>query len=209
MHYSFLQYYKGVIFHPGRTFGILTADEKMLSKSFRAVSITAVLYTFVYIFLIFGGGEPFKPWLDIPQETYYRYNVFFCAPSMYLGWILSAGVVHLLSRLLTSAGNFEQILCVFGFGIGIASWTTGIHDFLTSLLGAIQVIDQGQFEHALNAPTVWRTILWILMLAYLLWFIILFSKGVKSVYAVESWKSLILAIIGFAVYQLFFLIFNR
>jgi hypothetical protein len=29
------------------------------------------------VFLIFGGGQPFKPWLDIPSETYYRYNVFF------------------------------------------------------------------------------------------------------------------------------------
>jgi hypothetical protein len=40
------------------------------------------------------------------------------------------------------AGSFEQTLIVFGFGISIASWSTGIHDIITSFLGGIHVINQ-------------------------------------------------------------------
>jgi hypothetical protein len=161
------------------------------------------------VFLIVGGGQPFKPWLDIPLDTYYRYNVFFCAPSMLLGWILAAGVVHTLSRLITAIGSFEQTLSVFGFGISIASWTTGFHDLITSFLGAIKLIDQNEYELALNSPTPWRTLLWIQMLAYLIWFVILFSKGTKAVYRISTFQSVLFGAIGFLVYQCFFLIFNR
>jgi hypothetical protein len=206
---KFVTYYFATITHPINCFTNLKEDDRKLSLSFYAVLITAVLYTFVYVFLIFGGGQPFKPWLDIPLDTYYRYNVFFCAPSMLLGWILAAAVVHTLSRIVTSSGSFEQTLSVFGFGISIASWTTGIHDLLTSFLGAIQVINQSDYEHALNSPTLWRTLLWIQMIAYLIWFVLLFSKGTKAVYRFTTVQSVIFGVIGLLVYQSFFLIFNR
>ena len=205
----FLKYYLGVVKTPTRTFSDLINDRRKLAYGFYAVLIMAVLYTFVYVFLIFGGGQPFKPWLDIPLDIYYRYNVFFCAPSMFLGWILAAGVVHTLTRTITAEGNFESILCLFGFGIGIASWTTGIHDLLTSFLGAIGTINQHEYETALNSPTIWRTILWIQMIAYLVWFIILFSKSVKAVYKLKSYQAILFGIFGFIIYQGFFFIFNR
>lgn len=206
---TFANYYWLAVIRPGEAFEKLKAENNSLRFSVAAVFITAVLYTFVYVFLIFGGGQPYKPWLDIPLETYYRYNVFFCAPSMFLGWILAAGVVHTLSRLVTTTGTFEQTLCVFGFGISIASWTTGIHDVLTSFLGAIHVINQHDYELALNSPTIWRTLLWIMMIAYLFWFIFLFTKGTKQVYSVKSWQAAILGTTGFIIYQFFFFIFNR
>jgi len=205
----FIKYYLGTITSPRPTFENLIADKRYLSLSLKAVSITAILYTFVYVFLIFGGGQPFKPWLNIPLETYYRYNVFFCAPSMFLGWILAAGLVHTVTRIFTNAGNFEQTMAVFGFGLSIASWTTGFHDVLTSFLGAIHVINQREFELALNSPTIWRTILWVLMIAYLVWFIVLFSKGVKAVYRLTTLQSCLIGSLGFFVYQFFFFIFNR
>jgi len=209
MNTHFTKYYFGTIARPTLTFENLIVDKKNLSLSVIAVLITAILYTFVYVFLIIGGGQPFKPWLDIPLETYYKYNVFFCAPSMFLGWILASGVVHSLSRFITTTGTFEQTLSVFGFGLSIASWTTGIHDVLTSFLGAVHVINQHDYELALNSPTIWRTILWIQMIAYLVWFIILFSKGVKTVYRLTTIQSMILGLLGFFVYQFFFFIFNR
>ena len=61
----------------------------------------------------------------------------------------------------------------------------------------------------MNSDTIWRVILWILMLIYAAWFILLFSKGVTSVYRISPGKSIFLGTIGFIVYQLFFFIFNR
>lgn len=180
MNKEFLTLYIGTIVRPKATFVSLIENPKNIPKGLIAVFIPATLYTLVYVFLIFGGGRPSKPWLTIPPETYYRYNVFFCAPSMILGWILAAGVVHALSRIVATRGTFEQTLTVFGFGLSIATWTTGIHDLATSLLGAIHRINQHEYEIALNAPTVWRTLLWIQMAAYLIWFVVLFSKAVNG-----------------------------
>ena len=206
---SFAAYYQLCIVKPTEAFENLIHDKRLLKFSAAAVSITAVLYTLVYVFLIFGGGMPFKPWLDIPPGVYYRYNVFFCAPSMFLAWILSSGVVHLLSRLLTQMGSFEQTVSVLGFGISIASWTTGIHDVVSSFAGALHLINQHDFEISLNSPTIWRSILWILMTAYLVWFIILFTKGVKTVYKIRKSSAFVPGITGFIIYQFFFFVFNR
>lgn len=206
---TFGNYYWSTFTRPRATFEDLISDPHKLKFSYIAVLIPAILYTMVYVFLIFGGGHPFKPWLDIPLEVYYRYNVFFCAPSMFLGWILAAGLVQVLSHVISGKGSFEQALVVLGFGIGVASWATGLHDILTSFLGAIHVIDQRQYEIALNSPTIWRTLLWIQMIIYLLWFIVLFSIGIKTVYKVRYWQAVVLGIIAFLTYQLFFLIFNR
>ena len=206
---SFANYYFSAFVRPTQAFEKLIDDKRLLRLGFYAVLIPATLYTFVYVFLIWGGGQPFKPWLDIPLDVYYRYNVFFCAPSMFLGWILAAGVIQVFSHFITNTGTFEQLLSVFGFGISVASWSTGIHDILTSFLGAIHVIDQRNYEILLNSPTIWRTLLWIQMILYLIWFSFLFSIGVKTVYKVKTRQAILLGIIGFLVYQLFFLIFNR
>lgn len=133
---SFKSQYWGTFVRPLSTFKSVCCSPELLRTGVLAVSIPAIAYTFVYVFLIFGGGQPFKPWLDIPLDLYYRYNVFFCAPSMFLGWILGAGVMHLLARSAASNGTYDQTLAVLGLAIGVASWSTGIHDLLTSFLGA-------------------------------------------------------------------------
>jgi len=200
---SFIKYYIRTITSPTNTFNHLLADKRSLPFGLYALLITSVVYTLVYVFLNIGGGQPFKPWLNIPLDKYYKYNVFFCAPSMFLGCILAGGVVHTLSRSITSNGTFEDTLVVFGFGISIASWTTGIHNLITSFLGATKVINQHNYEVALNTPTIWRTLLWIQMTAYLIWFIILFSKGTKSVYQTTNLQASLIGTLGFLVYQFF------
>jgi hypothetical protein len=207
--YSFIAYYLGVFTRPGRAFEALMADQRRLKFGLIALSINAVLYNFVYIFLFFGGGQPFKPWLAIPLEEYYRYNMLFLAPSMFMCWILSAGVAQLLSHLFSGKGSFEDNLSVFGFGIGVASWSTLFHDLLTSFLGAVHIINQRAYEVALNSPTIWRTILWILMIAYVIWFPILFYKGVTAAQRIRRASAILVSILAFVVYQLLFFVFNR
>lgn len=209
MNRSFASYYFDAFLRPRETFAALLADERRLRFGFYAVLIQAVVYTLVYVFLILGGGRPFKPWLAIPEEQYYRYNVWFLAPSMVLGWILAAGVAQLLSRAFHGRGRFEDTLSLMGFGLGVASWATGLHDLLSSFLGAIHVIDQRAFEAALNAPTVWRALLWVLMIAYLIWFVVLFARSAETAHGIKGGRALVIGLLGFVVYQGFFLIFNR
>lgn len=206
---SFFNYYFSVIKSPSGSLDELLSDNRKVKFAFYAVLIQVIVYTLVYLFLILGGGEPYKPWLAIAPEVYYRYNVFFLAPSMLSGWILAAGVVQLLSRLFSGTGSFENTVTVLGFGIGLASWTTGIHDLLTSFLGGVHIISQHEYEISLNSPTIWRTLLWIQFALYLICFLLLFTIGIRAAQKVKRRHAFVLAFVGFLCYQLFFLIFNR
>jgi hypothetical protein len=191
------------------SFNALVVDAGKMKKAFFAVLLSAILYSFVYLFLIFGKGLPYKPWLKIAPEVYYQYNVWFVAPSMFLGCILSASVTHVIVLASGTRGNFENLLACFAFSVSVASWSTLVHDLVTSFLGAIHVIDQRHYEHLLNTATIWRTVLWLLMTLYLVWFIMLFSSSIRSCYRIKRRTSFLLAIAAFVVYQGFFLIFNR
>ena len=48
-----------------------------------------------------------------------------------------------------------------------------------------------------------------LMLGYLVWFVMLFGKGVAAAHRLSLPRSLAAGTVGFVVYQLVFLIFNR
>ena len=208
---SFGDYYIGILLKPRRTFDALMADSRRIKFGTLAVSIPALLYTFFYFMASAAGGAPsaFKPWLAIPSEVYFQYNRFFVAPSMIMCWILAAAVAQLLSRLFSGKGSFEDNLSVFGFGIGIASWSLLVHDLTDGFLGFIGIISMKEYEAALNSPTIWRTLLWCLFAVYFVWYPLLFSKGIGAAQRIRRGPSIFVGVTAFIVYQFIFLIFNR
>ena len=208
---SFKDYYLGTILRPGRTFDVLMTDNRRLRFGFFALLISAVLYTFVYIFLTMGGGAPssFTPFLAIPKEVYYQYDRFILAPSMIMCWILAAGVAQLLSHAFSGKGSFEDTLSVFGFGIGISTMVSALHDLPDSFLGAVGILDLKWYEVALNSPTIWRTILFTLYSLSFVLFFVLFSKGISSTQRIRRGPAILVGVLAFIVYQGFFFIFNR
>lgn len=158
-----------------------------------------------------GGGAPssFTPWLAVPKDVYYFYNRFWLAPSMFGCWILAAGVAHLLSKLFSGKGSFEDTLSVFGFGITIATFFSALHDLTDSFLGAIGILDLRWYELALNSPTIWRTILTILYGFALFLLFYLSIKGVSASQKTKGGAALFIGIVAAVVYQGVFFIFNR
>jgi hypothetical protein len=208
---SFGTYYLGTLLRPRRTFDLLLKDPRRLGFGASALVINAVLYTLVYVFLTMGGGAPasLKPFLNIPADVYYPYNRFILAPSMFGCWILAAGVAQLLSRLFSGQGTFEDTLSTLGFAIGLSSLFSLLHDLPDSFLGAIGVLDLRWYEIALNSPTIWRTILWILYGAYFAAFLVLFPKAIGAAQQMKRLPSIFIGVLSFIVYQGVFLIFNR
>jgi len=208
---SFREYWLGTLFHPGKTFDSLITDPRKLKLGLLAISLNALLYTFVYIFLTIGGGAPstVTPWLAIPKDVYYFYNRFILAPSMFGCWILAAGVAHLLSRLFAGKGSFEDTLSVFGFGITIATFIALLHDFTDSFLGAIGVLDLRWYEVALNSPTIWRVILLTLYSIALIMLFLLLTKGVLASQKIKLGPAILIGFLSFVVYQGIFFVFNR
>lgn len=208
---AFKDYYLPTLPRPRRTFDKLMADPHRLRYGLIAVVINAVLYTFVYIFLTMGGGAPsaFTPWLNIPKPVYYSYDRFIVAPSMFVGWILPAGVAHLLSKLASGKGSFEDTLSALGFAVGLPSLFSLLHDLPDSFLGGIGVLDLKWYEVALNSPTIWRVILWTCYGLSFLFFFILFPKAVGASQRIKPVPAIIIGIFSYAVYQIMFLVFNR
>ena len=208
---SFKDYYLGTLLHPRRTFDALMADPRRLRFGLYALIINAVLYTFVYIFLTISGGAPssFTPWLNIPKDVYYSYDRFILAPSMFGAWILAAGVAQLLSKLFGGKGSFEDNLSVFGFAIGISSLFSLLHDLPDTFLGAIGLLDLRWYETALNSPTIWRTILWILYGLYFAFFFVLFPKAIGASQRLKTGPAILVGVLSYLVYQFVFFIFNR
>jgi hypothetical protein len=208
---AFVEYYEGALRRPRATFEALIADPRRVRLGALAVASQAALYTLVYVFLVMGGGRPtaFRPWLAIDPEVYYRYDVFLLAPSVFAGWILASGAAFLVGRAVGGRGSFDDTASVLGFGIAAASWTTLLHDLVTSALGAFGVLDQRRYEDAMSSPTPYRMLIWTLMLGYLIAFLVLFTKGIGAAQRVRTRAAAMLALLAFAAYQGVFCLFNR
>jgi hypothetical protein len=190
----------------------LIETRNALSWGAAAVAIAATNYSIVYFFLSRNGGRPtvFTPWLAIPADRYYYYNLIFHAPSAALAWVSAGGFTHLAARALGGRGTFEDTLGVLGLGIGVASWTTGLHDLVTTFLGYLGTLDQRAYEDAMSSSgTAPHYLINTLMLVYLLAFLVLFTLGVAASHRLPRGRSAAAGSFGFVVYQLIFVLFNR
>ena len=208
---KFLPLYLGMFIKPGRTFELIINHDQKLKFGFLAFLFPSLGYTLFYIMAWFAGGAPstFKPWLALPIENYFKYDIFLTFPGYYLSWIGAAGTVFLLSRLWKGTGSFENTLVIIAFGLGVATWSSMFHDLTDAFLSVIGVIDMKEYERLLNEPTFWRYLLLTLYTIYFFWFTALFTLGIKKVQKFSILKSIIIAIIGLATFQTILLIFIR
>jgi hypothetical protein len=208
---SFISTYFAYFARPGRTFSNLLQDSRRVRFAVLAVLIPAVGYTAMYFLAWIAGGAPsaVKPWLAIPMEEYFKYDIFIAAPSMFMCWVLASGVIQLLARLASGTGSFEDTATAIGFGIGVATWASLIHDLTDAVLAALGIIDMRAYEAALNGPTIWRALLWTLYSIYAVWMIALFTKGVRAAHKLRWIPSLGLGLAAVIVYQGVFFVFNR
>ena len=61
----------------------------------------------------------------------------------------------------------------------------------------------------MNQPTVARTLLWTFMTLYALAFPWFFSRALAGVHRLRGARAVLLGLMGFVVYQLVFVVFNR
>ena len=115
-------------------------------------------------------------------------------------------MIQLLGHLRGGSGSFEQILATTGLAIGVAMWGALLHNLPMSAIGAI---DARAHEVAMNSATIWRTLLWTFYALYGVAFFVLFTVGVRVAKQLSWRMSFVIGSLGFIVFQLVFLIFNR
>lgn len=206
----FLLYFRMFI-RPGSTFDLILDRKSTLRFGFYALLVPIIGYTLFYIMAWNAGGSPttFSPWLALPAEEYFRYDIFLTLPGYYMAWLGASCTVFLISRLLNGAGSFENMLAVIGFGIGIATWSSMLHDLTDAILSTLGIIDMKEYEKLLNAPTFWRYLLLTLYAVYFLWFMYLFTIGIRKVQRFGWVRSVFLALLGLVTFQVILFIFIR
>lgn len=207
----FYSAYFRMFYKPQSTFRWVFENNLGLRYGFFAILVPAIGYTLFYIMAWYAGGSPstFKPWLSLPIEHYFKYDIFLTLPGYYLSWIGASATVYLISRLLGGPASFDQMLAVIGFGIGIATWSSMLHDLTDAFLSTIGVIDMREYEKLLNGPTFWRGLLLTLYVLYFIWFMTLFTLGIRVAQRFSFLKSAVIALIGLAVFQVILLLFIR
>ncbi len=208
---NFLTLYFKMFYRPKSTFEVVFESEKSLKFGFFAILIPTIGYTLFYIMALFAGGSPstFKPWLTIPIEDYFKYDIILTTPGYYLAWVGAASTIYLLSRLMKGKSSFDNMLAIVGFGVGVATWSSMLHDLTDAFLSVIGVIEMREYERLLNEPTFWRGLLWTLYIIYFFWFLTLFTIGIKKAQGLSLLKSILISLIGLLSFQLILLIFIR
>ncbi len=208
---GFFSYYFRMFIAPRRTFSALLSDEKRFRYGFYAALIPALGYTLFYIMASQAGGAPstFKPWLAIPAEDYFFWDIFLSIPGIFISIICATGIIQLLSHLWHTSGSFEDTFVVISFGSAVASWATMLHDLTDAFLAFTGVISMQEYERLLNEPGFFHYMLYTLFLIYFTWFPLLFAKGFGEVHKGSNAKSVFLGILGLIIYQGVLLIFIR
>lgn len=203
--------YRKAFVAPATAFRQLLSSPHYFALGFAYMLIPIVGYTLMYVFLTIAHGAPsvFTPWLNIPAESYYAANRFLLAPGMVLAWVFAAGAMQVLSRLGGGAGSFEEMLAASGLAISVAMWAGLLHDLPMSVFSALGILDARQHEIDMNRPTLWRTLLWVAYLAYAILFFVLFPMAVSVVQRISPARSIAIGALGFVLFQIVFLIFNR
>lgn len=208
---NFLTLYLKMFYRPKSTFEVVFESGKSLKFGFFAILIPIIGYTLFYVMALIADGSPstFKPWLTIPIEDYFKYDIVLTTPGYYLAWVGATSTMYLLSRLMKGKSNFDNILAIVGFSVGVATWSSMLHDLTDAFLSVIGVIEMKEYERLLNEPTFWRGLLWTLYSVYFFWFLTLFTIGIKKAQGFSLLKSILISLIGLFSFQLILLIFIR
>lgn len=208
---SFGSLYLRMFYKPASTFDNIFNSGHTLKYAFFASLVPAIGYTLFYIMAWYSGGSPstFKPWLALPIEEYFKYDIILTLPGYFLSWMGASGVVYLICSAIKREVKFDNILAVIGFGIGVATWSSMFHDLTDAILSVLGVIKMQEYEALLNGPTFWRGLLWTLYTVYFFWILTLFTLGIKRAAGLNLLKSVIVSFIALCSFQTILLIFIR
>jgi hypothetical protein len=140
------------------------------------ISITTLLVQYLL------RQPPFlESWLTfLPTENYRLVEMFFLPPLRILVWVLAAGVIHLVLRLVNKASNFDIILNIGGLGYLVIMPFVLFSDWLLIVLNTYWL---AEYTHPL--ATLWGLILTII--------------GLKELVGTNTGLAIALAILSTAV----------
>ena len=206
----FWAYLGGTVIRPHSTFTRLLADPHHLAYGVGVTALMGLLYTLTVIGMAIVKMEiTTPPWLIIPAENYYFWQIFFAAPVFLAGWILAAGLVQLLSKPFGGAGTFEGTLAVLGFAMTIPCFVTWIPETLGTVLMLTGVMTQEQWLAITARPGFWQIFAQAYLFVALGWYLLLFPIAVAVAQKVRWWGAVVVGAVTLVAVGLWNFVFIR
>jgi hypothetical protein len=195
---------------PRKTFGRLMQDERRVGLGSRAVGLVAAGYTASLVLWFFiGGRSRIDPWLRIPLESYFFWEIFFIGIVTLGCWILASGVVYVLGKQVGGTGRFEDTLAALGFAVAVPTLIPLGIDVVLGLAIALGLAEASSWTNAMSTPGFWRGLMLVYMLGYLIGLVLLFPLATRAAQNLPGWRALLLGLVGVLVYQGVYFIFIR
>jgi hypothetical protein len=113
----------------------LATDPRAVLIGLRNVLAIAILYEIAILLWALGSdGVTLPPFLRIPEEQYYFYELIFIIPMFFVTWLLASGIAYVMSMLLGGNGSFDAILGGFGVSMTISFYFSLIPDYIQGIL---------------------------------------------------------------------------
>ncbi len=206
----FWRYLGSTIANPYRTYNRLLDDPQKLKHGTGAVLLIGVLYTLTVIGLaIVRADISTPPWVAIPAEHYYFWEMFFALPVFTLGWILAAGLVQLVSKAFRGSGSYEGTLAVLGFAMALPSFVTWIPETIGTVLFVSGVMTQKQWLEITSRPGFWQVFAGVYQFVALAWYLVLIPVAVAAAQKLRWWQSTLVGVFTLAVTGLLMFVFIR
>ena len=163
---------------------------------------TGFLYTFtVFILYVKGFPAAVEPFLKIPAEDYYFYELFFALPLFFLLVILYAGTARLIAEFLGGSGSFLELYSFYAIVIVLPLiLTMWIPETILSLFAEAPQESVSLIPAWIDVPRQLIGVLWPLAVTVMC---------IRTIEAVTWLKSCIITLTAFIPYAIMMLVFIR
>lgn len=182
-----------IALRPRATAKAITDDPAALNYGLCAWLLMGAMYTItVCLGWLNGFGAVVEPWLPIPPEDYYFWEMFFVIPVYFLVFITAAGTMQLVARGLGGGGSFEHTFTIVAMGgilpTFIFMWLP--ETLLMALFPSLRAEALGGFSFLPGWADAVR------QLIVPVWTIAVYSLALSTAKAVPAWKAVVAVMIG-------------
>jgi len=195
---SFIRYQIRFVRSPRKAIDLLREQSDAVLIGFRNVLLAACLYEVVIVLWLIGDAQvTAPPFLRIPDERYYSYEVIFLIPIFIVAWLVGAGIIYMFTRILGAAGDFDSLLGSLGTNVAVCAYFTLIPDLVQGVLFSTGWMRQDQYLTT-TGRGVWAVVVGAYLLGYLASNITGFVLSTYYTQGLSKLQSTLLGLTGFA-----------
>lgn len=200
----------GVVTRPLSTLRSLSSHPRGVRWSAYAVAMLCLLYSLTVAGLhSIGVSATVQPWLRIPAEEYYFWEVYLIFPVYFGCWILAAGFVQLVSRSVGGQGSFEGNLATLGFVIVIPWLLTWLVETAGLIMISLNLFTLQQWQWVIGEHPLGKVFIIAYQLLAILWQVILVPLAVHASQGLSPLRSILLAVVTLAIVGVTAFVFIR